>query len=115
MRVDASGCTKCRTALPPDASFCHKCGAATPTSIDGATLESKALAPSGIDSSARLTALQAALGDSCEVRHEGAVVSGQFDVVMHSLSGKSSNPPERSAGTNYRWTSNCLSYSYLSH
>ena len=50
-----------------------------------------------------------------EVRHEGAVVSGRFEVLMHSLSGKSSNPPERSAGTNYRWTSDCLSCSYHWH
>ena len=61
-------CPSCVAALPSDAVFCHKCGASTPMEIDGVTGEIHSPELSGLADEARRAKLQAAVGDSCEIR-----------------------------------------------
>ena len=64
-------CRACASALPDNASFCPTCGTPTPTSVNRTTGQ-KAYAPPSEESQAhsdmRKRVLQAAIGDSCEVR-----------------------------------------------
>src|ERR1700704_2333490 len=68
MITAARECPSCTATLPADAIFCHKCGTATPLGYDRASGETAAPDPANFADAAQRAAVQAALGETYEVR-----------------------------------------------